>query len=242
MFGFVEKRQCINLALSYIQEEVGEQQDFREFVAHIVPVQDTDFIPDEDRFDGDRESPHASYFFWRISRELGWSAQEQADVLEHYLRSIGPEFFIQKLQLGIGQKREKKIGLPDEVLEAVQKGKVSRGLLRRNPHCVFVFGDNNKRKGYGGAAMLRDEPNAYGFVTKKEPTNNSGAFYSPKEYMPVFDRELAKLRREIEKHPGRIFLISKLGGGLANKHRIHQRVIAPGLKDLDNYANVFFLY
>lgn len=113
--------------------------------------------------------------------------------------------------------------------------------LKQNPNCIFVFGDNLQRKGRGGAAKLRDEPNSYGFVTKKAPNNNSGSFYKPQEYQEKFDSELRKLIKEIEKNPDKTFLISKLGGGLANKYNIYEEVIEPGLKKLKGYSNVEFL-
>lgn len=118
--------------------------------------------------------------------------------------------------------------------------KITKSYLRNNPNHIFVFGDNLKRKGYGGAATLRDEPNTYGFITKKAPNNNDGSFYTPDEYKEKFDVELKRLIKEIEKNPDKIFLISKLGAGLANKYGIYQKIIKPGLTILNKYDNVKF--
>jgi len=120
--------------------------------------------------------------------------------------------------------------------------KITKSYLRNNPNHIFVFGDNLKRKGYGGAATLRDEPNAYGFVTKKAPNNNDGSFYKPEEYEIKFEYELRKLIKKIERNPDKTFIISKLGGGLANKYKIFQKVIRPGLTRLKVYDNVVLLY
>lgn len=119
---------------------------------------------------------------------------------------------------------------------------VTKSYLRQNPNHIFVFGDNLKRKGYGGAAKLRDEPNTFGFITKKAPNNSDGSFYQPEEYREKFEVELRRLKKEIERNPDKTFLISKLGGGLANKYKIFQKVIKPGLKELKQYENVQFLY
>lgn len=119
--------------------------------------------------------------------------------------------------------------------------RITRSYLRKNPDYIFVFGDNLQRKGKGGAAKLRDEPNTYGFITKKAPSNNSGSFYKPDEYKEKFESELRKLIEEIEKNPNKTFLISKLGGGLANKFNIHEKIIKPGLERLKEYNNVVFL-
>lgn len=119
--------------------------------------------------------------------------------------------------------------------------KITKSYLRNNPNHVFVFGDNLKRKGYGGAATLRDEPNTYGFITKKAPNNNDGSFYRPDEYKEKFDVELKRLIKEIEKNPDKVYLISQLGGGLANKYGIYQKVIKNGLTILEKFDNVRFV-
>jgi hypothetical protein len=114
--------------------------------------------------------------------------------------------------------------------------------LKENPDHIFVFGDNLIGKGKKGAAYLRDEPNTYGFITKKRPSNNKDAFYTPIEYQGRFEKELLKLMDFIEKNPDKTFLISKLGSGLANKHNIWERVIKDGIKELKSYPNVIFLW
>ena len=54
---------------------------------------------------------------------------------------------------------------------------ITKEYLRNNLNNMFVFGDNLLRRGYAGAASLRDEPNAYGFITKKAPNNDDKSFY-----------------------------------------------------------------
>jgi hypothetical protein len=120
---------------------------------------------------------------------------------------------------------------------------ITRKYLRNNPTHIFVYGDNDLRKGKLGAATLRDEPNTYGFVTKKFPRNDDDAFYNASEYKVIFRKELDKLIREIETNPTNTYLISKLGGGLANKHKIFEQVIEPEIKhQLIKYPNVKFLW
>jgi len=106
-----------------------------------------------------------------------------------------------------------------------------------------VFGDNNQHYGLGGAALLRTAPNSYGFVTKWKPDMHEDSFYTIIEYNFVYQRELTKLIYELEDHPDKIYLISKLGAGLANKHRIFEAIIEPRMKkDLAQYQNVQFLW
>lgn len=115
--------------------------------------------------------------------------------------------------------------------------------LRKNPSHIFVFGDNTKRRGKKGSAELRGHRNTYGFITKVNPDYANHSYYTVNEYIPVFNNELAKLKHEIISNPSNIYLISKLGAGLANKYKIWEKVIKPVLKkELSKYENVKFLY
>jgi hypothetical protein len=120
---------------------------------------------------------------------------------------------------------------------------INSAYLRRNPSHIFVFGDNRLRKGLGGAAKLRNEPNTWGFITKKAPQKHASAYFRPEEYEKVYEIEMHRLRREIEAHPERHYLVSRLGAGLANKFHIYEKVILPRIRiDLQNYDNVEFLW
>lgn len=46
---------------------------------------------------------------------------------------------------------------------------ITRDYLRKNIDHIFVYGDNTLHKGNKGAAILSNEPNTHGFVTKKFP-------------------------------------------------------------------------
>lgn len=54
-------------------------------------------------------------------------------------------------------------------------------LVRKNPDCLFVFGDNLHGVGKGGQAIIRDEPNSYGIPTKKAPSSTINSFFSDDE-------------------------------------------------------------
>jgi hypothetical protein len=114
--------------------------------------------------------------------------------------------------------------------------------LRKHPKCIFVFGDNTLRRGKKGAAILRDEINAYGFITKKYPNYNPESYYYPKEYTKVFAEELFHLENMIVNLPEITFLISQLGSGLANRYHIWEEIVQPGLEVLRKYPNVKFLW
>ena len=118
---------------------------------------------------------------------------------------------------------------------------ITKEFLRENPDVIFVFGDNLIRKGKGGAAALRDEPNTYGFITKKYPNNKDESFYGIWEYKLVFKVEMILLIDLIISNPDKTFLITKLEAGLANRYHIYEKIIKPGLKMLKAYDNVVLL-
>ena len=120
---------------------------------------------------------------------------------------------------------------------------IDKSYLRSNPNEIFVFGDNDLRCGYGGAASLRDEPNTYGFITKKAPNNNTESFYGILEYEPVYNAEISRLLCHIVNNREKLYLISKVGAGLANKHGIFEHIIQRTMKEnLAGHDNVKFLW
>ena len=120
---------------------------------------------------------------------------------------------------------------------------ITQEFLDNNPNAYFVFGDNLERRGYGGAAKLRDHPHSIGFITKKFPDNHDGSFYKPEEYSSVFFEELKKLKTIIEKRPDKMFYISQLGGGLANKFYIWQKLIRHNIvRSFEKSDNVVFCW
>lgn len=56
-------------------------------------------------------------------------------------------------------------------------GWYSAELCQEHQHLTFVFGDNVKRFGMGGQAIIRHEPNSYGIPTKRLPSMASGSFF-----------------------------------------------------------------
>lgn len=120
---------------------------------------------------------------------------------------------------------------------------INKEYLIEHPNEIFVFGDNTERKGHGGAASLRDMPNTYGFITKKYPSYDDEAYYTPEEYEKIFYQEITKLISVIKENPDKKYLISKLGSGLSNKFGIYEKVIQPKLRKLlADLDNVEFLY
>jgi hypothetical protein len=60
----------------------------------------------------------------------------------------------------------------------------TRSLVRSEDHKLFVFGDNEQRRGRGGQAKAcRGMPNAVGITTKRAPTMRAQAFYTDRDYV-----------------------------------------------------------
>jgi hypothetical protein len=120
---------------------------------------------------------------------------------------------------------------------------VTEEFLNKNPNAFFVFGDNLQAKGTGGAAKLRGHPRAIGFVTKKAPDHMAGSSYTPEEYSKVFFKLLEQLKQHIVKNPERVFYISRLGAGLANRYNIWELIVKHNLtEELSQYDNVVFCW
>lgn len=120
---------------------------------------------------------------------------------------------------------------------------VTHEYLDQHPECIFVFGDNLLRKGKGGAAALRDHPQTYGFITKKSPSTRSDAYYTVDEYKLVFQQECDKFIKFVTDNKDKVFLVSKIGGQLANKYHIYELVIEPVItKWVDEYPNIKLVY
>lgn len=60
--------------------------------------------------------------------------------------------------------------------------RLTRKEARRRPEVMFVFGDNEARRGTGGQAEeLRGEPNAVGVATKRYPSTDELAYWREDE-------------------------------------------------------------
>lgn len=120
---------------------------------------------------------------------------------------------------------------------------ITKQFLDDNPNAVFVFGDNLRRVGYGGSAALRDHSQTYGFITKKNSDNMDESFFRPESYRIDFTVQAVELQLVIKKNSDKIYYISQLGGGLANRYKIWEQVCKPGLKKyFSHYDNVVFLW
>ena len=92
--------------------------------------------------------------------------------------------------------------------------------VREYSDYLFIFGDNDVKKGKRGQAIIRDEPNVAGIPTKKFPSNMSSSFYNDIEYQKniiKIDKAIENilLRVKNEGYKGIILPKDGLGTGLA---------------------------
>lgn len=96
---------------------------------------------------------------------------------------------------------------------------ISRADLRENRSALFIFGDNEARRGMGGqAAEMRGEPNAHGIRTKKAPSNEPYAFWTDADFRRVvlmIRDDFAKPYQWISEGKHVVFPTALIGTGLA---------------------------
>ena len=91
-----------------------------------------------------------------------------------------------------------------------------------NPDALFFFGDNYWRTGHRGQAIIRNEPNAVGIITKRIPAMEEKSFLRD-EHIEDWRNAVADAFVRVERHlsnGGTVFISSAgLGAGLADLPR-----------------------
>ena len=103
--------------------------------------------------------------------------------------------------------------------------------LQKEPHKLFVFGDNMARVGYGGQAReCRDEPNAVGIPTKWAPGMAEKDFFK--------DKDLPKIKGTLDAEFDRLWKHVQDGHAIV----LPQDGIGTGLAELPKRAPVIYAY
>lgn len=70
-------------------------------------------------------------------------------------------------------------------------------LTKAHPNEIFIFGDNEARKGVAhgaGQAIIRYQPNAFGIATKRAPSTDESAYFADTEAdIKAVEADLRKL-------------------------------------------------
>lgn len=96
---------------------------------------------------------------------------------------------------------------------------ITRDKVRANPDVLYLFGDNDIRKGLGGQAKeMRGEPNTIGISTKKLPSNTENSFKTDDEYdrnIGIIAFDILKVLDSIHNKKYHTLVIPPIGTGLA---------------------------
>jgi hypothetical protein len=105
------------------------------------------------------------------------------------------------------------------------QSQIIRADLRSNPNAVYLFGDNEQRRGLGGqAGEMRGEPNAIGIRTKRAPSNVKASFWiegdlpgqhAPSHFVAMVESDFAPIRPMLARGVVVIIPADGLGTGLA---------------------------
>ena len=88
--------------------------------------------------------------------------------------------------------------------------------LRNHSNITFIFGDNLSRTGNGGQAIIRNESNALGLVSKRTPDHSPTAYMTgtPTDYDAV-NLDLARIEELAISGKQIVFPAAGIGTGLA---------------------------
>lgn len=101
----------------------------------------------------------------------------------------------------------------------IRQKRIYRSDIQNNPDKLYLFGDNDKRAGFGGqAAEFRGETNAIGVRTKWAPNNYPKSFFSDDHVETIsimLAQDLLPARRHLEKGGSVVIPEDGLGTGLS---------------------------
>jgi len=103
----------------------------------------------------------------------------------------------------------------------IHKGFWNRTTANENKNFLFIFGDNDAKRGIGGQAVIRNCSNSMGIPTKKFPNNRPGSFYTDKEYalnQEKIDVAILNIMTASKSYDAIILPENGFGNGLAKLH------------------------
>jgi len=123
---------------------------------------------------------------------------------------------------------------------------IQRSDLLKFRKVIYVFGDNDCRKGYGGQAKeMRGESNSIGIRVKKRPSNDITAYYTDKEYkdnIKKINEDFARVKLCIEWANVIVIPSDGIGTGLARLEEFAPKTlkyIQRYIKNLERVYNEF---
>ncbi len=113
--------------------------------------------------------------------------------------------------------------------------------LRKNPNLIFLFGDNDRRTGKRGQAIIRGEPNAFGIRTKHKPATSTSSYFSDERYeknIKMMKDDFVKALEAVPQNGTLVLPRDGLGTGLADLPNKAPQTFA-WLQQLSEMLNTF---
>jgi hypothetical protein len=104
--------------------------------------------------------------------------------------------------------------------------------VKKYNNYIFVYGDNDKKHGLGGQAIIRNEINTHGIPTKKCPDCDASSYYTDDE----FEENKIKINNAIDT------LIKRLESGYYNGIILPENGLGTGLAKLPKKAPKTFQF
>jgi hypothetical protein len=105
----------------------------------------------------------------------------------------------------------------------------TREMVTENPEKIFVFGDNELRKGMGGqAAACRYKSNTIGIRTKAAPNGSPGSFWYDRDYkakVKLVDEDFRKVQQALLEGNLVVFPADGFGTGFARLKENAPRIL-----------------
>lgn len=96
---------------------------------------------------------------------------------------------------------------------------IERKKVQSNPDVLYLFGDNDARRGLGGQAKeMRGEPNTVGISTKKLPNNEPSSFKTDEEFqrnIEIISYDIINVLSAIKSGKYKALVIPQIGVGKA---------------------------
>lgn len=118
-------------------------------------------------------------------------------------------------------------------------------LCLKHSNKLFVFGDNLRRFGMGGQAIIRNCPNVFGIATKRKPSMHESAFFTDDDLDSVLE-DIDHLWAMLRDYPERdvVIPVTKDGEVSLGRERAELPKRAPAIYDtivmhINEMANVY---
>ena len=196
---------ALNIGQGLANGSVDHRYEFEDFIAYDNPSDFNQFRKEQ------REKRAQDKANRRQEREV-----RQRDRVERLQASEERMRELESQRIARIQAAEARIQAAEERMRDNPR-KITPSYVRTHSDTLFVFGDNDQRKGKGGQAVIRDEPNAIGLRTKKAPRTSASAYYVDAEYQENISKMKSDLK-EISRRSvdyDKVYFIPGIGEGLA---------------------------